>query len=51
VKLGVSLLPDGPNVEEQTLNVLLTLADPHLQSLCELEVITVRCTIIEETSC
>jgi hypothetical protein len=48
---GVSLLPDAPHIELQTLDELFNSAGSYLQTSGDLEVVTFRCTIIEGTFC
>jgi hypothetical protein len=48
---GISLQPDEPHVERQTLNELFDSAGSYLQTADDLEVIAFRCTIIEGTFC
>lgn len=48
---GISLLPDEPHVELQTLNELFDSAGSYLQTSDDLEVVAFRCTIIEGTFC
>jgi len=48
---GVSLLPEAPHLEQGSLDELFGSAGSYLQTSGELEVIAIRCTVVEGTFC